>query len=330
MPTKEMQVLHDVSSAGKVRPWYEKKEASTYLSYAYQEVNQRKAERVCECASMLMFRVSEGKPMRLHSMNSCRVKLCPMCQWRRSLKIAANVAKVIEGMKAEKDWAYIFLTLTVRNCTGADLKKTLDDMSEGWQRFSQRVMFKKAVKGYFKAIEVTHNVNPLSASYDTYHPHFHVLMAVNPSYFKKKEYIRHCLWNFLWRRSMRLDYIPIVDVRRVKGKKGGIIAEVAKYSVKEDEYLIKHDWDLTVETVKALDDALGDRRMISYGGKMSDWHKKLNLDDDEDGDLVNVGEEEETVAGEKELAFAWIGYNQTYNYYKTDVPAKPVTVECHE
>jgi plasmid rolling circle replication initiator protein Rep len=262
-------------------------------------------------------------------MNSCRVKLCPMCQWRRSLKTAANLSRVIEGMKTEKDYALIFLTLTVRNCDGVDLKRTLDEMQKGWDRFSRRAMVKRAVKGYFKGLEITHNINPLSPSYDTYHPHFHCMLAVNTSYFKSKEYVKLSQWNFMWRKTMKLDYIPVVDVRRIKDNTGGAVAEVAKYSVKEGDYLIMEDWDLTVETVKVLDVALDNRRMISYGGKMSEWHKKLNLDDEEDGDLVNVGEEEETVAGEKNIAFAWAGYNQTFNYYKTEI-TEPVAVDYHE
>ena len=50
-------------------------------------------------------------------------------------------------------------------------------------------------KGYVRKLEVTYN-----AERDDYHPHFHVLIAVNRSYFKDtKTYISQKEWLNLWR-----------------------------------------------------------------------------------------------------------------------------------
>jgi plasmid rolling circle replication initiator protein Rep len=314
MLTKEMQALHDVSSTGRERPWREKKEASTYLAFAYQEVNQRKADRVCECGTLLVFKAGEGELMRLHSMNSCRVRLCPMCAWRRSLKTAANVARVMDGLKTERTYAYLFLTLTVRNCAAGELSNTMDALNAGWQRFSQTKAYRAAVKGTYKAMEITHNTNRLDTAYDTYHPHFHVLIAVNQSYFNDNTYLSKEKWIAMWRKAMRLDYDPSVYVKRVKGDTAKAVAEVAKYAVKDGDYIIPHDWDLTVDAVRTLDEALTDRRLITYAGKMKEWHRKLNLDDDEDGDLINVGDEDEAKpTSDTLITYAWnSGFNQYY------------------
>ena len=38
-------------------------------------------------------------------------------------------------------YAFVFLTLTVKNCTGTELSGTLDLLMDAWQRLSQRKQF---------------------------------------------------------------------------------------------------------------------------------------------------------------------------------------------
>src|SRR5699024_4502293 len=110
------------------------------------------------------------------------------------------------------DYKYIFLTLTVKNCYGEDLKDTLDLMTGSFNKLNQRKPFKNAVKGYFRSLEVTYNEDE-----NTYHPHFHLILAVNKSYFSDtKSYLSQEDWTNLWKESLKVDYTPIVDVRRIK------------------------------------------------------------------------------------------------------------------
>lgn len=284
--------------------------ANEMLSIAYEEVNSRKAERLRECGGFLSFVIKEDGTKKLKHMDSCRVRLCPLCAWRRSLKVHAHTTQILDAM--EGDYAYVFLTLTVKNCTGEELSDTIDLMMAAWQRLTQRKAVRKAVKGWYRGLEVTHNVNHLSPSYDTFHPHFHTLLAVNKSYFTGRDYLSKDAWTDLWRQSLKADYEPVLDVRRVKGNNSKAVAEAAKYTVKDADYIIPDDWDLTVETVRILDAALDGRRLVAYGGAMKEWHKKLNLDDEVDGDLVNVGEEETDAAETtREEAYFWhTGYSQ--------------------
>ena len=161
-------------------------------------------------------------------------------------------------------------------------------------------------------MEVTHNVNRKSASFDTYHPHFHLLLAVQPSYFTdSKNYIKHEEWREMWRRALGVDELYMVNVKRVKGNTITAIAEVAKYAVKAQDYILD-DYDLSVETVRILDAALDHRRFVGFGGMFRELHRKLNLSAPEDGDLVNVDESEsDEEEGAHELTFVWhMGYNQ--------------------
>lgn len=303
-------ILSDKSGTGRERPWREKKMANELLSKAYEEINPRKAERLRECADLLIFSVEDDGKKKLKSMNSCRVRLCPLCAWRRSLKIHAHVIQILNAIGGE--YAYIFLTLTVRNCVADELSGTLDSLMNAWGKLERRQAFEKAVKGWYRGLEVTHNVDKLSPSYDTYHPHFHCLLAVNKSYFKKSDYLKKADWADLWKQSLGVDYVPVVDVRRVKGTNSQAVAEAAKYAVKDADYIIPNDWDLTVDAVRTLDAALDNRRLVAYGGVFKDLHRKLNLDNEVDGDLVNVGEKEKVSAKElREEVYIWhTGYRQ--------------------
>ena len=69
-----------------------------------------------------------------------------------------------------------------------------------------------------------------------------------------------------------------------------------------------------METVRTLDKALANRRLINYSGLFRDVKRILALDDVEDGDLVNIGEN--TEIGEvvnRQYYFWYSGYRQYYS-----------------
>ena len=135
-----------------------------------------------------------------------------MCSWRRSKKIFGQVSKVMDKALEENEYRFLFLTLTCANVSGEDLANQLDELFKAFNLLTKRKSVKLAVKGWFRALEVTHNLIS-----DTYHPHFHVILAVNKSYFKKPEqYLKQEQWTQLWKDSLKIDYTPIVDVRAFK------------------------------------------------------------------------------------------------------------------
>ncbi len=284
----------------------------------------KKAERMEQCADTLLFKKSAEK-LKLFQAYFCKVRLCPMCNWRRSLKIAFHNKQIVEAANERENLKWIFLTLTVRNVEGSELKNTMDVMTKAWNNFSRYAAFKKSVKGYFRAMEVTKNREKESEWYATYHPHFHVLLAVKPSFFTK-DYIKQAEWIAMWRKAMKLDYDPIVHVQRVKAKKESpdlneieqdvkraveeqnAILEVSKYPVKDSDVIVGNSVTTdNVETVLDLDNALAYKRLIAYGGLLKEIHKELNLDDAEDGDLIRVGEEnaDEIANGAIEVMAYW-------------------------
>ncbi|MDA6130862.1 protein rep, partial [Escherichia coli] len=111
-----------------------------------------------------------------------------MCNWRRSLKIAYHNKRIVETVNERENDRWLFLTLTVKNTDAESLSETISAMFKAWNRLVGYKAFKTSVRGYFRALEVTKNRDPESESFGTYHPHFHVLLCVPSSYFKKKEY----------------------------------------------------------------------------------------------------------------------------------------------
>lgn len=288
----QSSVLRDVSGTGRVRPWREHKMGNMLLAAAYDAVDERKAARLRECASLLVYQPQADGSKRLVSANFCRVRLCPICAWRRSLKVYGQMQSILDRIALfGKSYCYIMLTLTMRSVGGLDLSGALNELLEGYRRLMMYAPVKRAVKGAYRGLEVTHNVDHNSDSYDTYHPHLHVLLCVNRSYFDdRKRYISHQRWCEMWQRALGVDYVPVVHVQRCKGSTAASISEVAKYAVKSADYIIPDDWDLTVDAVRILDSALDHRRLVSFSGIFRTVARELRLDDVVDGDLLHVGD----------------------------------------
>lgn len=305
MENVKCQVLVDKSRSGRVRPWAVQKLNADYIAMAYEDVDPAKAKRIRECASWLAYIRKDDGSMKLHDARFCRVRLCPICQWRRSLKTFAQMSKVLDVAKAQ-GYEFLFLTLTMRNVGASELSQGLDRLLLAFNRLMKYKRIKSAVKGYYRGCEVTHN-----QSEDTYHPHLHVVLAVKPSYFRGSHYISQADWSELWAKALGVEYTPIVDIRRCRGG-AKAIAEACKYAVKPGDIINVDDWDMTVDTLAVLDRALDRRRFVGLGGILKEIHKQLQLDDIENGDLLHTSEEDETEPTGEEIVFWWNGYSRRY------------------
>jgi predicted ATPase with chaperone activity len=110
-------------------------------------------------------------------------------------------------------------------------------------------------------------------NYDTYHTHFHVVFAVNPSYFKSREYIKQETWLNEWRDVMDDQSITQVDVRRVKQTENGKeVNELAKYAAKDSDYTQSQ------EVFDAFYKALKGRQVMTYNGLFAEANKLFKAD----------------------------------------------------
>src|SRR5699024_11497002 len=86
----------------------------------------------------------------------------------------------------EEKKEFIFLTLTAPNVPADELNDEIKHYNQSFQRLMQRKEVKQIVKGYARKLEITYNEER-----DDYHPHFHVLIAVNKSYFNQARSEEH-------------------------------------------------------------------------------------------------------------------------------------------
>jgi plasmid rolling circle replication initiator protein Rep len=167
--------------------------------------------------------------------------------------------------------------------------------------------------GTFKALEVTYN-----SKAKTYHPHFHVLLAVNNSYFKGRNYIKHSQWLELWRKATKDNSITQVDVRAVTSNKKrssssdieSAAAEVGKYSTKPSDYLKKlpdGSYSANSSIVKDLAVNLKGRRLTSYTGVLKEHYMKLKLQDVESDniDLVHISNDDDMIDAVMIQVYKW-------------------------
>lgn len=285
-----------------------------------------KADRCFNCGTSLQFisplaDLDADADYKLSEANFCRERLCPMCAKRRSLKIFGQVSQVVECIDTDK-YDFLFLTLTVPNVSDEELTEKIAQMQKAFNKLVHYVKFRRAIVGYFRSLEVTYNHCKRSKSFDTFHPHYHIILVVRKDYFTSIDYIKRDEFLYMWQRAMNDYSITQVDVRKVRPEKSrGVIsiskavAEVAKYTVKSSDYIFKNDEILTDRIVSVLSGALKGRRLVAFGGLFAEIRDQLGLDDPEDGDLIHVNPDEEADKANMYLVRRWSWNRNIYNLY---------------
>lgn len=300
--------------------------------YSYNAEFERYAERMADCSTFLAYGFSDDG-LKLKNANFCRVRHCPVCQWRRSMLWKANMYICYEEIKEQyPKGRWLFLTLTVRNCEITDLRETLKHMNKSWDRLVKRKAFYSVVDGWIRTTEVTRPKQKKKKKSDPdvicpvfgnthAHPHFHVMLFVKPSYFSTG-YMSQKKWSELWGDVLRVDYQPMVDIRKVKPNKKKLqteedaiksaVMETLKYAVKPDDMIgdgskKANDWfyELTKQVFKL--------RFVSSGGVLKD---ALKSDDDiTNDDLINTNQDEEdTNTDDRRLMFTYKKVVHKYLY----------------
>lgn len=319
--TREMenrQVLKDVRKNGKVNDWQGKKKGNIQYADLLSELRYRKADRVKECADILQFTRNEEGRLKLHQTWFCGSRLCSVCNWRKSLKYSNQVIQIVNAaVKKYPKGRFLFWTLTTKNVfTGKELSEEISKMNKAFDLMMKYKKIKKNMLGYLKATEVT--VNQKDGSYNQ---HLHVLVFVKSTYFsgKSDNYISQAELTEFWKKALKIDYTPIVNIKAVKPKanekeKGviGAVYETAKYPVKSIDYLT-NDRVKNLQRVDDLEKGLKRKRLISFGGIFKEIRKELQLEDVESGDLIKTDSEEDKELSTGQIIVArWNWQRQNY------------------
>lgn len=299
------EILQDFSSTGKERPWKLHKQENLQLVKIYKTAREKNINLITDsrlfdlehCADTLLFAENVEGKKKLKSANFCRLRLCPMCQWRRSLKMFGQVQTITDKiLERDKSTRFLFATFTVKNVDAENLETCINILNNKFlylvsknKTFAPAKKLKQNLLGYLKAVEVTYNTKD-----KTYHPHLHVIFAVKSTFFKNKQnYMTKKEWIELWQKALNVDYKPQTDIRAIKTNTGKAVAEVAKYPVKTAPILSLND-DEAVEVLKTLTLSLNKKRFVSYGGIFKTIKQELKLQDVEtDKDLVNTDIEQQ-------------------------------------
>lgn len=319
------EILKDYSSTGKERPWKLHKQENLQLVKIYKTAREKNINLITDsrlfdlehCADTLLFAENAEGKKKLKSANFCRLRLCPMCQWRRSLKMFGQVQTITDKiLERDKSTRFLFATFTVKNVDAENLETCINILNNKFlylvsrnKTFAPAKKLKQNLLGYLKAVEVTYNTKD-----KTYHPHLHVIFAVKSTFFKNKQnYMTKKEWIELWQQALGVDYKPQTDIRAIKTNTGKAIAEVAKYPVKTAPILSLPD-DEAVEVLKTLTLSLNKKRFVSYGGIFKTVKQELKLADIEtDKDLVNTDiEQQERFNAVTAVLFR---YNFKFGYY---------------
>ena len=294
-PASKSPALSDLSK--KDKPWDKHRGNSDRVANHYRNTEEfdQYAQRIDFCSQLLDFKLTPDADvgelkLKLANARFCRVRHCPVCQWRRSLMWKAKAYRILPKIVEDfPKYRWLFLTLTVKNCAIAELKSTLQWMNKAWQRLTQRKIFPAA--GWLRSTEVTRGKDR------TAHPHFHCLLLVSSNYFCGRGYIKQAQWVELWRSCLKVDYNPILDVQAVKkGKQPmDLVPEILKYCVKESDMVGDKEWFLE------LTRQMHKMKCVTTGGVLKNYLKDL---ESEPEDLIGKDEDEVSV-DEGHLYFGW-------------------------
>lgn len=275
-----------------------KKDLTRLLAeYAKGVFTPKTLERVKSCGDFMQhLTTADLSTKRVHKSNNCGNRFCPICTWTKAKKDAIMISVLMKAVRAEKNQEFIFLTLTAPNVGASELKNEIDKFNRAFKNLMKRQAVKKVVNGYIRKLEVTYNkeefitkemyrimkdyfearglqVGDKNPNYNTYHPHFHVVMAVNKSYFTQTtQYINRDKWLEMWQDCMDNPSITQVDVRKVRSTEKGemsAVLEVAKYSAKGNE--IYHSQSVFEVFYKALKG----RQLLTFNGLFKEYVAKF-------------------------------------------------------
>ncbi|QPW56745.1 protein rep (plasmid) [Clostridium botulinum] len=186
-----------------------------------------------ECGRFLELLADKGLENRkLYRGNFCKNRFCPMCSWRLARKNGVKINVLLNYLKEEHKKEFIFLTLTTPNVDGENLENEIKKYNKNFEKLIKRKEVKNITQGYIRKLEVTYNKES-----NTYHPHFHIIIAVNKSYFNSRNYISQPKWLNLWREVTNNYNITQVHIKKINISNSKAIGEIAKYSAKDNDYL---------------------------------------------------------------------------------------------
>ena len=243
-----------------------KKRNQVFQNFIKKFVGEKQMDLIKDCNTFLAFVTDkEQTKKKLYKNNMCKNRFCPMCAWRKARKDALGLSLMMQYIKQEEKKEFIFLTLTTPNVKVEELEDEIKKYNLSFGKLVKRKNVKAMMKGYVRKLEITYNKQR-----DDFNPHFHVLIAVNKSYFTDKNYyISQKEWLEMWRDVTGMPEITQVHIQKIKQNNNKELYEIAKYSGKDSDYLINQKiFDAYYKSLKG-------KQILVYSGLFKEARKKL-------------------------------------------------------
>lgn len=249
----------------------EKKQRNqVFQKFIKRHIGENQMDLVEDCNTFLSFVADKTlEKQKLYKANSCKNRFCPVCAWRKARKDALGLSLMMQYIKQQENKEFIFLTLTTPNVMSDELENEIKRYNNSFRKLIKRKKVGSVIKGYVRKLEITYNKRR-----DDYNPHFHVLIAVNKSYFTdKRYYISQQEWLDLWRDVTGISEITQVQVQKIRQNNNKELYEMAKYSGKDSDYLINQ------QVFDAFYKSLKGKQVLVYSGLFKEAKKKLKNGD---------------------------------------------------
>lgn len=238
----------------------------------------RTLDVVKSCGDVVKYAIAyEGdmksvKHKKLLYTETCGNRWCLRCMQRKALSDALEIYTLANYLYTEKNYRFLFITLTAPNCSGDDLRDTISQFNKGIDRLFKREPYRSDFKAWITKVETTYNVKRKD-----YHPHLHVLVAVDKRYLKDSDrFVSNNRLRKDWREVFGDDTITQVDIKqasgRTKKKRMKSVLELAKYTAKPSHYLRDQ------KVFDTFFDAMKNRQALRFCGEFSELHKMYDLD----------------------------------------------------
>ncbi|HDA2668931.1 TPA: protein rep [Staphylococcus aureus] len=247
-----------------------KQRKQVFQKFIKRHIGENQMDLVEDCNTFLSFVADKTlEKQKLYKANSCKNRFCPVCAWRKARKDALGLSLMMQYIKQQENKEFIFLTLTTPNVMCEELENEIKRYNNSFRKLIKRKKVGSVIKGYVRKLEITYNKKR-----DDYNPHFHVLIAVNKSYFTdKRYYISQQEWLDLWRDVTGISEITQVQVQKIRQNNNKELYEMAKYSGKDSDYLINQ------KVFDAFYKSLKGKQVLVYSGLFKEAKKKLKNGD---------------------------------------------------
>lgn len=284
------------------------------------------AEQIHHCSTYLEFLFNQTKNnLKLKKINSCKYRLCFVCNWRKSLKIYSFMRQAYSEIeKNDKKARFLFLTLTNKNCSLEDLPSTVDEILKAFIKLRKRKEL-QFLKGLVRSLEITIDremyitrkmynkkkdyylknnldVGDFNPNYMMCNVHIHSILHTNHNDYTRYggNWLSQEKITELWQKCLGVDYKPIVDIRSFKHKKnaekGHEFAEMSKYTVKTSDILKSinnmSEFENDKKVVYWLNAALKNRRLFDMSGSFREIKQKIKFSEKKFEDYIEFDEDD--------------------------------------